>query len=222
MGLTTANRDHDADLAAAYTFISQNRGCDALDVAGALGSGARYAREIIGLLDTVDLVAPTAEDATRFEVVNDTEDVVAWIEGAKPAATAPASAVRPQGSNPACKCGCGASTNHPHSLFRPGHDARMAGNVARAIAANVNDREKLLATLPSQALIVKADAHAVRLMRQSATSPADGRSVAPKRELLPVTDTVKVGRWSYPVREWTDGTRERNTKRNGSGEWVAI
>lgn len=32
---------------------------------------------------------------------------------------------------------------------------------------------------------------------------------------------VKVGRWTYPARIFTDGSVERNTKRDGSGEWVA-
>ena len=31
---------------------------------------------------------------------------------------------------------------------------------------------------------------------------------------------VKVGRWEYPTRTYTDGSIERNTKRDGSGEWV--
>lgn len=33
--------------------------------------------------------------------------------------------------------------------------------------------------------------------------------------------TIKVGRWEYPSRKYTDGSVERNTKRDGSGEWVA-
>lgn len=33
---------------------------------------------------------------------------------------------------------------------------------------------------------------------------------------------VKVGRWTYPGRELVDGTTIRNTKRDGSGEWVNV
>ena len=32
--------------------------------------------------------------------------------------------------------------------------------------------------------------------------------------------TVKVGRWEYPARKLDSGIIERNTKRDGSGEWV--
>ena len=32
---------------------------------------------------------------------------------------------------------------------------------------------------------------------------------------------VKVGRWSYPARTYKDGKVTRNTKRDGSGEWIA-
>lgn len=31
---------------------------------------------------------------------------------------------------------------------------------------------------------------------------------------------VKVGRWTYPSRQYEDGLIVRNTKRDGSGEWV--
>lgn len=34
------------------------------------------------------------------------------------------------------------------------------------------------------------------------------------------TGSVKIGRWNYPTRTHTDGSVERNTKTDGSGEWI--
>lgn len=43
----------------------------------------------------------------------------------------------------------------------------------------------------------------------------------PKTQKAPVWGTTKVGRWAYPARKYADGTVERNTKTDGSGEFVA-
>lgn len=56
-----------------------------------------------------------------------------------------------------CLCGCGAETKRS---YRPGHDARHAGQVGRLLAAGTSlspeQRSQLLATLPSEALRQKA------------------------------------------------------------------
>lgn len=50
-----------------------------------------------------------------------------------------------------------------------------------------------------------------------------GKQAAPKAERQVVQEhTVKIGRWEYPSRKWSDGAYERNTKRDGSGEWVPV
>ena len=60
-----------------------------------------------------------------------------------------------------CTCGCGAQVK---GLYKQGHDARHAGNVARAAIArliadpdtNLADTSDLVAELPTEALRAKA------------------------------------------------------------------
>lgn len=60
-----------------------------------------------------------------------------------------------------CKCDCGEIITTKAS-YRPGHDARHAGIVARAIAENPKQAKTLLAALPSAALQAKATRAAER------------------------------------------------------------
>lgn len=193
MGLTTKGRDQSADLNAAFAYIEREAVADVLGIAGALGSGTRYAREIAATLVRLG-VATERDEAGTFEVVEGADleaalDSMSADDATEDLDTKPATRV---GNLVKCLCGCGAYTNHPKSSFLPGHDARMAGNVARAIANHAGVpggdwEDELLATLPSQALRVKAAAHAARL-RAKGTATA-----APKVE----TGTVKIGRWTY-------------------------
>lgn len=78
-----------------------------------------------------------------------------------------------------CPCGCkehvaGSAT------YRPGHDARHAGQVAKAIAAKPADAVALLESLPTRALQVKARDHAVRLIAKT-------EAKASKPEVKPAT-----------------------------------
>ncbi|MEJ1088318.1 hypothetical protein WDU99_08315 [Microbacterium sp. Mu-80] len=54
-----------------------------------------------------------------------------------------------------CACTCGEPVG-PKATYRPGHDARHAGMVARAVVENPKQAKALLATLPSDALRAKA------------------------------------------------------------------
>ena len=68
------------------------------------------------------------------------------------AAPAPATAPEtPETEAPAapslCRCGCGEETK-PGRLYRPGHDARHAGDVARRVVAGAPEAEAELAALP--------------------------------------------------------------------------
>lgn len=54
-----------------------------------------------------------------------------------------------------CKCGCAEQTIRPEAMYRPGHDARHAGAVGKAILAG-GDAKALLATLPTERLREKA------------------------------------------------------------------
>lgn len=115
---------------------------------------------------------------------------------------------------PLCRCGCGSPVGRK-SFFKPGHDARMAGNVARDIAAG-GDREALLDTLPSDALRRKSAEMADRLLSKKSADrekadakierqAADRRSGEDRRADEVVVGTVKVGRKKY------DAVLEGNT-----------
>ncbi|ASZ74366.1 hypothetical protein SEA_KINGBOB_52 [Arthrobacter phage KingBob] len=172
-----------------------------------------------------------------------------------------------------CNCGCGEATSSSKTMYKPGHDARHAGNVARAMAADYNDagNDEKLEALPSANLKHKARMMAARIVEKEtkkaeraasrtaarkvqdkpvhaseasiAAAIAAGEAehaaeVAARAEGMPEFEgkdthiytysTVKVGRWEYPSRTSTQGfiggdvrtVTERNTKRDGSGEWV--
>lgn len=111
-----------------------------------------------------------------------------------------------------CGCGCGTVVKSRKSLYAPGHDARHAGLVAREVVAT-GDMSLIKSALPSVALRDKATAMATRLAEKPVKSSSAKAST--------VVESVKVGRWTYPARK-VNGKVERNTKRDGSGEWVAV
>ncbi|AZS08712.1 hypothetical protein SEA_LENNOX_53 [Arthrobacter phage Lennox] len=167
-----------------------------------------------------------------------------------------------------CNCGCGEATSSSKTMYKPGHDARHAGNVARAIAEAVlagTEPKVSLKDLPSANLIHKADAMSKRLVEKArakadrAAKAREARVSIPEDRKAPAKATkkvaevvaaeeaahaeetatevpepmfedetpvyrergfVKVGRWEYPLRENHFGKTERNTKRDGSGEWI--
>ncbi|QPO16987.1 hypothetical protein KDJ01_gp56 [Arthrobacter phage Kittykat] len=69
-----------------------------------------------------------------------------------------------------CNCGCGEATSSSKTMYKPGHDARHAGNVARAMAADYNDagNDEKLEALPSANLKHKARMMAARLVEKAA------------------------------------------------------
>lgn len=70
-----------------------------------------------------------------------------------------------------CTCGCGEATSSAKTMYKPGHDARHAGNVARAIAEavlNGTEAEVSLMDLPTANLVHKADAMSKRLVEKAA------------------------------------------------------
>lgn len=131
---------------------------------------------------------------------------------------------------PNCNCGCGEAVQSKKAQYRPGHDARHAGTIGRAMAETQDSkaRANLLGRLPSEALRVKAQGAFEKALekaeRKSANSlvgkgqrrrPAKGKNIK---------GTVKVGRWEYPAEQHGagDGKMVRNSKRDGSGEWVPV
>lgn len=107
-----------------------------------------------------------------------------------------------------CLCGCGEPAM---SNYRPGHDARHAGQIGREIAANFNtkgfDRRTLLAVLPSDALKAKAEKVA-----ETATKP---KADKPK---TPVEGTIKVGKNEVIARRHPNGLVEY-LPADGKSDW---
>lgn len=128
---------------------------------------------------------------------------------------------------------------NPDTIFRPGHDARMASRVARQAARAVMNGEAVLsdqalyASLPTAALRRKAlsiagtiidrtEAKLARKAAKDARKAANKASKTHKSEAkAPKTGTVKIGRWTYPARDAGNGA-ERNIKRDGSGTWEGV
>jgi hypothetical protein len=78
-----------------------------------------------------------------------------------------------------CRCGCGEATSGRRALYRPGHDARHAGQIARAILADPDQRDALLAALPSAALRDKAASLAASRSRPRPTKGSAGTPALP-------------------------------------------
>ena len=101
-------------------------------------------------------------------------------------------AIREQGGR-RCLCGCGEATGRN---YRPGHDARHAGQVGRALAQapdlTVDQREALLHELPSLALREKASKMG---QAPGARTPAPGmpEGVRPPRPVAPTEASGALG-----------------------------
>jgi len=79
-------------------------------------------------------------------------------------------------ARPRCRCGCGEATSGHGALYRPGHDARHASQIAQAILADPDQRDVLLAALPTAALRDKAASMAAP---QSRPRPTKGSAEQP-------------------------------------------
>lgn len=175
----------------------------------------RYARELLGTLVTAGLVSE--QDVNGEETVWQTEvtydhatreeaeaTIDAWL-ATDPEFHAPAEKpARRQGkatkANPAglplCLCGCGTPGK---SNYRPGHDARHAGNVAREVLAGKIAVTGILAAVHgSQALAQKVAAQVQRGNNKVANATsAKSRSSRTRHSLIGQAAWVKVGRWTY-------------------------
>lgn len=140
------------------------------------------------------------------------------------------------GSLADCGCGCGNMTNSPKSVFRPGHDQKLVSKLAyeMKVAFGSGDdvsvfRLEHQARLYSPALqgkIHNAFTKAKQNTRKAATERRKAlHEIAALDDLIKAFDvvtpmTVKIGRWEYPAKLNDKGLVLRNTKRDGSGEWV--
>lgn len=124
-----------------------------------------------------------------------------------------------------CACECGEATQSAKSNYRPGHDARHASNVGRFLATS-NDPEannRALASLGSDKLRTKALAMDSRLRALAAAKASKRAKAELEDDILPISE-IKVGRWTYPVRRSPEDPEQlqRNTNRDGSGNWINV
>lgn len=119
---------------------------------------------------------------------------------------------------PLCMCGCEFPVTNRKRNYKPGHDARHAGRIAREVAAG--GLRSLIGELPTQPLRNKAEAMADRLIAKAGgkSTPVPGEDPAshqpsdvPLAEIVAkvskefikpvefISGEVKIGRWKYPA-----------------------
>lgn len=103
-----------------------------------------------------------------------------------------------------CRCGCGEQVGRG-ALYRPGHDARHASRVGRAMIAAGAEDPGLLAELPSDALRAKA--------RAMLNRTASGRALQPQS-----TDVHRTSLQATPV---VRSEAPLPVKADGPGTWHA-
>lgn len=140
----------------------------------------------------------------HFPALVDPEHVKA-IKDMVPAPQTPQNATNPA-DLPLCRCGCKVPVNARNRNYLPGHDARHAGQVGKAIAEQDPDsdkRETMLAVLPTDALRRKASDIADRRLQKAAAKTQStrsqqrkaGKSEAEIEKVQDIDGTVKVGRY---------------------------
>lgn len=192
---------------------------------------SRYARELLGALVYGQMLTIEEGDEGDCWMVKDPgthddhtrEEAEATIDKwlgvqAPPTQGSPSSkAAKSASKDPHdCLCGCGEVIT-TKALYRPGHDARQAGQVGREIAAIMSGGHDedgqikintLLEMLPTEALKAKA---------QRVADTANRKNLkAAKPEPTCVEGTVKVGKNERVARRWSGGTTEYL---DAKGEW---
>lgn len=209
------------------------------------GVNHRFAREVLGLLTNHGLVTevPDDEHGTHEAYYWDSEDeALALFDQEFGTPTTPTTkketpAVKTPKTTEIRQCACGCEQYVAgRATFRPGHDARMVGQLARDLATGDGAYVKAItgvtpAVAPSTQEQIDQVANVIRIrfspaladkVRSAATRAWERTNRTPAQateEVAPFPD-VKVGRWTYPARR-VGQVVERNTKRDGSGEWVS-
>ena len=136
-----------------------------------------------------------------------------------------------------CLCGCGQATS-PKANYRPGHDAAHVSNLLATIVNHGDFSQEAVAeyakALPSMPLRQKLE-HAVNNYAERQADKSNRPSRQSRTEWVDCdTHDYKIGRWVYPVqvemyRRGLEPGQEleyldfrRNTKRDGSGEWIEL
>lgn len=217
---------------AVYMFVYDAFATSTVEVADLPEVGnTRFAREVLGMLQTAGLVAETEVDGeTLWQpwVSHDEENreaaearIDAWL------ATDPAAPVKAKGGTSrkvpasrsgltACLCGCKAMVGGK-SAYKPGHDARHASQVAKSLV-NMDPAkwDDAVGALPTLALMNKARNQAARLVVKTGNAPK--AKAAPKQAPVQV-GTVKIGRWTYEA-EKVDGADSLRYRKNREATWV--
>lgn len=138
----------------------------------------------------------------------------------------------------ACACGCGAEVTNAKRHFLPGHDQRLMGILVRAhreglevswmsgglmISGTATDYAQLVLNEGGQAKLARYIATEPKRTRKGRrTTAAQAAEIIASAPVAPkfTEGEVKIGRWVYPARSFPNGAIVRNTKRDGSGEWV--
>lgn len=133
------------------------------------GVNVRYARELIGLLHREGFLDENENgefeanphqsefEFNQFVAANTPKEESMPTPTKSKASPAKPKPKTSSGEIRKCLCGCGENVAGKAS-YRPGHDARHAGQIARAMlaASKKTDRTKALDALPSPALQAKA------------------------------------------------------------------
>lgn len=240
----------------AFDSFATNPG-DLVDATrGTSNVNQRYARELLGILvnagvltiedvngeeDVWQVAKPGTYDEITREAAVDFIDqwlaehggktVVKSIEKAIKAeskAKAKSGAWTSNGEAINCLCGCGVQVGGK-SRYRPGHDARHAGNVARTLAKQILAGEYKTV---GDASIDPMDGIDSERLRGKVLAIAEGIVDKASKSSTKATtrwvdaDPIKKGRWTYPARRLEGGPAsgqvQRNTARDGSGEWVNV
>lgn len=191
------------DLKSTYMQAFRGFSTDPSEIADIINGNVRYARELLGTLVAANLLTQTdSPDGDVWQVVDpgtydshteqEAESVInEWLDLNIPAVnhTAPSTKkgtstmsttpkTKPTNSTGKCLCGCG--ENVAKSNYRPGHDARHAGQVARSIAGSKVtpvQATKALSVLPSSALRLKASAMADRLREKASSTESKAATI---------------------------------------------
>lgn len=201
------------------------------------GVNTKYARELLkvltdgGLLvldqieDGVDVWQPNLNMDT-----NDRNDAAsefdAWANenGLQVKASTPKAPARKDVGVHDCYCGCGEQVGGK-SFYKPGHDARHAGQIGRLVASTGN--KKHLDDLPSEALVNKAKGIAAKALEkadkkraaESAKQQAkiDKANATQNKADDAALGTVKVGKNTFEARAFEGGRVEY---KKADGTWV--
>lgn len=173
------NETRDA-LRETYLFAFDGHGAVPTDLVDAeIANNPRHGRELLGILTGANLLiqddvngegdvwVPSEDrdhvtrdqaDSTIETWLDEHDDTSALVyESATPTPKKKGKTVTTSTEFKKCLCGCDENVP-PKSTFRPGHDARMAGQIARQMVEDGGYDDELVATLPTEALRDKATA----------------------------------------------------------------